>query len=242
VSFRVADDMDSFWTKLDRGAWEPETLAALIALVRPGMLVLDVGAWIGPISLLCAALGARVVALEPDPRAFERLEANLAANPGLASRVEAMPVALSPEGGRLRLGSPRKQGDSMASLLLADRAPARWEAEAITASELSAHLGPAGPDIVKMDVEGAEYGLAPHLGVLLPASLTALILAVHPSLLAEAGHEAAAIDTMTRGLEAALAGFAARPLDGGDARGGGIAREHNTTMLFERAGDARRTA
>jgi len=232
ASFRVADDMRSFWDRVERGAWEAETLAALAARVRPGMLIVDVGAWVGPISLLCAALGARVVALEPDPAAAENLRANRAANPDFASRLEILPMALAPQAGQLCLGSPRKLGDSMGSVLLAGRSEAQWEADALTPASLAVRLG-GGPDILKIDVEGAEYGLADHLAALVPGRLAALIMAFHPRLLAGAGYGAQAIDGLTRRLETLLAGLAPRPLDGPPAEVGIISRERNSTMLFE---------
>ena len=45
--------------------------------IRPGSIVVDVGANVGLFSLRCAEEGARVVALEPSPDAYLCLEENV---------------------------------------------------------------------------------------------------------------------------------------------------------------------
>jgi FkbM family methyltransferase len=66
--------------------------------IRPGALVLDIGANIGAHSLpLARAVGAdgRVVAIEPSDYAFARLKANAAANPELLPRLVPIQAALT---------------------------------------------------------------------------------------------------------------------------------------------------
>jgi FkbM family methyltransferase len=66
--------------------------------IRPGALVLDIGANIGAHSLpLARAVGAdgRVVAIEPGDYAFARLKANAAANPELLPRLVPIQAALT---------------------------------------------------------------------------------------------------------------------------------------------------
>lgn len=72
------------WALVSRNDWEAnsarvlrETLAA-----RPGADVIDIGAWVGATALHAALLGAgKVLAVEPDPLAFEELWANVRLNP-----------------------------------------------------------------------------------------------------------------------------------------------------------------
>src|SRR5829696_6808649 len=57
--------------------WEQPVLDAFAATVCPGDVVYDVGAWIGPYSLLASRLvgpTGRVVSFEPDPEARRQLE------------------------------------------------------------------------------------------------------------------------------------------------------------------------
>ena len=156
VSFVVVDDKETFWDKLEAGAWEPETISALSAFLGEGTTLVDVGAWIGPITLIAAAKGSNVLAFEPDPRAFALLAANVAANPALSRRIRTFERAVAAEAGRLRFGSPRKPGDSMGSLVLADRVAASWEAEAMTVADVASIIADAGRLVFKVDIEGAE--------------------------------------------------------------------------------------
>jgi FkbM family methyltransferase len=74
------------------GFYERQTSAALGRLVRPGSLVLDIGANIGAHTLTLAHLvgaSGRVLAFEPTDYAFTKLSRNLALNPELARRVSA---------------------------------------------------------------------------------------------------------------------------------------------------------
>ena len=49
-----------------------------LVTIRPGDLVVDIGANIGEFSVYAANAGARVIAIDPDPFTFERLRANTA--------------------------------------------------------------------------------------------------------------------------------------------------------------------
>ncbi len=232
ASFDVADDKETFWDKAASDAWEPETLASVRALVDADTLFIDIGGWIGPITLLAASLGARVLTFEPDPRAFELLSANVAANPVLAPRIRLYNAAVSPKAGRVRLGSPKKPGDSMGSILAADSGVALWDAAAILPADIAALAADAGRIVLKMDVEGAEYGLLPHLAPLLGPRTVAALIAFHPRLLAKAGRTAGEIETLTAAAASALPNdYVLRSLDAADEP---ISRIVNSTVLFTR--------
>ncbi len=231
ASFIVADDKDGFWDKAESGAWEPETLAKLCALVGPGTLLIDIGGWIGPITLTAAALGAEVLAFEPDPRAFELISANIAANPALAPRIRLHHAAVSPTPGRVRLGSPKKPGDSMGSILAADSGAALWEARAILPTDIAAMAGDAERIVLKMDVEGAEYQLLPHLAPLLGPRTVAALIAFHPRLLAKSGRSPAEIEALTATAQSALSAYTLHSLDCEDMP---VSRQLNSTVLLTR--------
>lgn len=65
------------------GAWEPETVAALRRLIKPGQIVLDIGANMGCHTLLMAQLvgeTGQVVAFEPMSAAYAKLVRNIQLN------------------------------------------------------------------------------------------------------------------------------------------------------------------
>lgn len=119
----------------------------------PGVIV-DVGANIGLAALYFRAQypGAEIVAIEPDPETFAKLEQNVGGDP----RIRPVNAAVAAEPGELVLFRP--PGYSIASSLKrggADGgASARVRAE--TLDGLCAELGLTRIDLVKLDVEGAE--------------------------------------------------------------------------------------
>lgn len=182
----VDDDQPTFWDRMEAGRWEPGTLAVLTPLLGPDTTFLDLGAWVGPLSLLAAAHGARVVAVDADPAAQDQFRRNLQANPGLAEKIELVEAAISPLQGTVRLGGRRKPGDSMSSVLLAG-AGTTWTAPTITPAALAAKVAGAGRLVVKIDIEGGEYALVPHLGPLLTGRDVSILVSFHPVILSQAG-------------------------------------------------------
>ena len=129
---------------------------------RRDPLILDCGANIGMAALFFVARfpAARVVSVEPHPQTFRLLEANT--RPLLG--VECIEAAVTEHGGPVRLYSPPGDGASLVSST--DRA---WGGSATThvaGLRLSELIGAYGPDIdlLKLDVEGAEYGLLRECG------------------------------------------------------------------------------
>jgi FkbM family methyltransferase len=139
------------------GFWEIWITAAVARFVRPGMVVVDVGANVGYYTLVLADLvGERgqVWACEPNPAIFQLLETNIAVN-GFASRTHLVDKAIAnTEGQGVTLHIPKlRKGDS--TIL----APPAAETAAITVqtATLDALLPKDSPvDFVKIDAEGAE--------------------------------------------------------------------------------------
>ena len=235
VELVIDDDQPTFWDRVEAGRWEPGTLAALLPLLGPDAIFLDLGAWVGPLSLLAAAHGARVIAVEADPAARDQLRRNLNANPALAERIEVVAAAVAPEPGTVRLGARRKPGDSMSSVLLAE-GPLAWSAPAVTPAMLAERLGPTRRLVVKIDVEGAEYRLLPHLGPLIASPDTVVLVSFHPVILRQAG-----VPDVAPCLRAALepfAGWHAFAVDDDGPRAAGAApdallreADHETWLL-----------
>ncbi|CAH1670843.1 FkbM family methyltransferase [Chelatococcus asaccharovorans] len=182
----IADDYPTFWARADAGSWEPGTLQTQAGLITAETLFIDLGAWIGPTSLHAAACGARVIAVEADPAAAAVLRNNIAANPRLAPRISVIERAVAATSAPVTFGARRKPGDSMASMLLADTAAVTWTSQAVTPAELAGLIAPGERPVIKIDLEGAEYGVLPALGPLVAHPQTAVLVSFHPGILAEA--------------------------------------------------------
>lgn len=147
--------------------WRPGRQPALRrlygAFVRPGSLVFDVGAHLGDRTAAFASLGARVIALEPQPRVAAWLRRLV----GRRADVEIVEQAVGPREGTARLAVSRRTPTvSTVSRLWRDRMPernpgfegVRWEDEIeVPMTTLDALVDRFGlPDFCKLDIEGYE--------------------------------------------------------------------------------------
>jgi FkbM family methyltransferase len=126
--------------------------------------VVDVGAHVGSFALWAAgAAPCRVHAFEPNPSTFDLLRRNLAADP---DRLRCTRAAVAATAGPRRLGLAE---DSAANSIDPERAAAAGSGvtvDSITLGEALERAGFPRVDVLKMDIEGAEYevldGLAPR--------------------------------------------------------------------------------
>lgn len=129
----------------------------------PGELdtVVDAGAHIGAFALRVAPFARRVLCVEPAPDNLDLLRRNAAAH----GTIDVLPFALAGHGGRraLRLG----QNGSRHSFLSTPDERGCVEVEAISLETLFTEHQVERCDLLKLDVEGAEYeilrGLPPAL-------------------------------------------------------------------------------
>jgi len=140
------------------GTWEPEVQTAFASILHPGQVVYDVGAASGFFAVIAArAVGAagQVVAFEPMPTSADRLRHNIALNQFNNARV--LELALGESGGAAKLApgmdddqaSVNRSGD-------ADQPAEAIDVRVTTIDDLVDKGALPPPDIVKMDIEGAE--------------------------------------------------------------------------------------
>lgn len=154
--YRMSIDWNRFRSFV-YGTWEPEVLGAVTATVKPGMTVIDIGAHIGYYTLLFAKFvgpNGRVVAFEPLPVNFELLNRNIQLNE--LTHVQAFSQAVFSGNEEIILTVPDDLRHSGDASVYHGRGTKQFRVPAIT---LDSFCNSAGlrPDILKMDVEGAEY-------------------------------------------------------------------------------------
>lgn len=142
-----------------------------------GLTVLDLGANIGAFTVLALASGAdRVVAIEPDPGNFARLcdhvEANLPTSIATTGEVILLPVAA---GGVTERGFV--VGEEAHAHTEFDRSDGAIPVEIIDVAELVEAHGPF--DMVKIDIEGAEWDVLPRLLEIGMAGVSSMIVEHH---------------------------------------------------------------
>jgi len=159
VTFRVVDDerYREFWDWYETDAWEPDTLAVFARFLRPGSHYLDLGAWIGPTVLLAAAIAGSIVCVEPDPVAREQLERNLELNPDARSTTTVVAAAAGPADGAAVLNAGGEAGASTSSVVRPVGRGDSWNVPQVAFAGLLRDAEIHRGDLVKVDVEGAEY-------------------------------------------------------------------------------------
>jgi len=133
------------------GSYEFGKQRRFAEMVRPGAVVYDIGANVGFYTLLAATLvgpEGTVVAFEPLPRNLHFLSAHISMN-GLTN-VVVRPVALADRSGTLRFDD---SGGPSEGRLAAEGSKT---VECATLDALAAEGEIPPPDVIKMDVEGAE--------------------------------------------------------------------------------------
>jgi FkbM family methyltransferase len=177
------------------GLYEPPVSRVIQRSLSAGGTMVDVGANWGYFSLVAAASvgpAGKVLAMEPDPRQFERLRANLALN--THAGIEAQQVAASAARGRAilqgYLEGDTNRGTSRISTGTTAGAGA-FDVRCVTVDGITAALGRI--DVVKIDVEGFEPEVIEGMAAGLRARrYHRIVLELHPDLLGQRGLDPAA--------------------------------------------------
>lgn len=141
--------------ELDRyGLIEPGVTRLFMDMVRPGSVVLDIGAHLGYFTLLASSLGASVHAFEPSHSTRRLLESNV------AGRATVVPRGMWHERTHLELKDFGSRHSAVNTFLTAKEdslgEPERVHAvEVTTVDDYSERVGQV-PHLIKIDAEGAE--------------------------------------------------------------------------------------
>jgi FkbM family methyltransferase len=139
------------------GTFEKNVKAIFEQLVKPGMLVVDVGAHVGFYTLLAARLvGTRgkVYAFEPQPDVRVLLTRNVSIN-GYQNRCHISGHALSNTAGKATFNL-NTEDSSRSSLMVYTKYDAQITVETTTLDEFFSREGWPSVHFIKMDIEGAE--------------------------------------------------------------------------------------
>ena len=157
LSYRMAALI--YW----RGAHEWAPMFLMQKEIKRGMVVYDIGANIGEVSLFCAHLlgdTSKVYSFEPMNETFEVLKENIALN-NYQTRITPFNIALSDQNGESDLFAATEYDahgsfeDGLHTLYAtSDRSVLLHKIKMETLDEKQKELAP--PDFIKLDVEGAE--------------------------------------------------------------------------------------
>jgi FkbM family methyltransferase len=176
------------------GYYEPPVTRIVQRLAARGGTVVDAGANWGYFSLLAAAaVGERgcVIALEPDPRHFERLARNIAMN--RFTQVTLLQVAAGARDGIVTLAGYALDAENRGVSRIA-ASPGGAQAFDVRCTTIDVATASCDRvDAVKIDVEGAEMDVLEGMrDGLASARYASIVLELHPAWLRENGVDPAA--------------------------------------------------
>lgn len=176
------------------GTYEPDLQQAVQDWLKPGMQVFDVGANIGYISLLLArAVGPEgsVTAFEALPANIQRLQANLALNPGAPVKALSAAVVDSTRPVTFLTHASGSMGKAAGSAGREDQAyPSSISVQGIALDDYVYLQGHPAPQAVKMDIEGGEVLALQGMARLLREAKPLLFIELHGEQAARAAWQA----------------------------------------------------
>lgn len=191
-----------------RGGWEGDEVAVFRRLVRPGDLVLDLGAHLGVYALLAAdAVGpaGQVHAFEPNPRMAGLLRRSIAVN-GFAGRTTLHLLAAgAAEGVSSLMVRPDWEGGGFLDRALPSATPREDGFTALTVRVAAVDTVLTDPaqklGVAKLDIEGMEgQALRGMRGLLARSPEARLLLEWAPAMLAGQGMPGAEVAAMLSGF------------------------------------------
>lgn len=177
------------------GSFEPETVSCYQRIVKPGDIVLDIGANIGAHTFFLAkSVGeqGRVIAFEPTDYAYSKLSKNSSLNPELASRIQCMQYMLvdseaqdtpTPE---LYSSWPLRDEADLHDLHQG-RLMTTSGAQPKTLDVVISSIGLERVDCIKLDIDGFECGMLRGAREVLTRWHPPIIMELAPYVLEEQG-------------------------------------------------------
>lgn len=163
---------EAFWTEFQ--SEREEDTVVLKKYLSSQHSYIDIGSWIGSTTLFASKIAKHCYCFEPDPTAFQFLNRNINANHN--SNISAHNIAISNKKCLLKLGAKTGKGDSMSSVLWSDDS---WEVPALSIQDVFAEFNIKDCNLIKIDIEGAEFIALPSAKEVLKYFKPTIYLSLH---------------------------------------------------------------
>ena len=159
--------------------------------IQDGWTIIDIGAGLGDFAISIAKPHphSTVYAYEPFPDSFELLQENLRQNQ--IENIKAFPQAIAAQTGSLQLRAVSAEAVQQSTAAAIDT-PGAIEVPSVTLDQAFAELGLARCDYLKMDCEGAEYGILFNASPATLDKIDRICLEYHDDVTAYTHHDLAA--------------------------------------------------
>lgn len=170
-------DRSNYWNSVVSGSWEPETFRILKRFLNKNHSFIDVGAWIGPVTLYGSQLAKHCYSIEPDPVALKELTENLDLNN--FNNISITNEAIHTYNGTTRIGNVlHTPGNSMSGIIWAERSG--WDISCSTLVNFFQRNVIRDCNFIKMDVEGTEVDIIVNSINFLKSFDHTLYISLHP--------------------------------------------------------------
>ena len=161
--------------------YEPAVFSLLKRTIKPGSVILDVGANVGVLAIFMArwaGTGGHVHAFEPSPTPKQILIEHLRLN-GVSSRVTVCPLALSDVEGETMFYAVGISGKSALSNVNIGREAEQFQVPVTTIDAYCRSLN-IKPSLIKIDVEGFEFSVLNGARNTLKEFRPSVLIELHP--------------------------------------------------------------
>lgn len=193
-SFNVKGSYSEKWfSHKNFQVWEPNTFHILDHYSDINGVYIDVGAWIGPTVMYASQIFDKVIALEPDKIAYNRLRRNILENN--FNNITLVDKCLSDKNDKTSFGGNGKWGNSESTMLVSNPEYSSWGGrwtkeereeniklvETIDAKTLidEYNIDMEKLKLIKMDIEGSEMIVIPGMKDILSQYKPVLYLSLH---------------------------------------------------------------
>lgn len=186
VQFEVTNEIEEW--RVNSLDDEQEFLKELIDSLHPEDVFCDIGCCIGIFSIHAAAHCRLVYGVEPDPGFLKRIERNIKLNH--IKNITTLPLAISDKAGEVVLYTDGIDGRSPSLENLGQKSEVQVQCSSLDILIEENQI--QYPDILKIDIEGAEYHALKGAQNLLRSNKPPrlIFLEVHPRFLQKFGHSA----------------------------------------------------
>ena len=193
ITMQVTDDDDAVELLYARTT-ERYLIKEIINELKPGDTFWDIGANLGIYSLIAAGVpGVNVIAFEPNPNTAKKLKNNITLNHKTSIRV--LQTALADTETTVKFATMENRGHGKAHIAFDDDSNT-IEVKTDSGDKLTATGAVPRPDIVKIDVEGAECLVLKGMQSIL-SGCRVIFCEVHPNI-QRYGHSPAELESILK--------------------------------------------